>query len=538
MSWHNRAFDYDGWMARLKQSSNKKLRKHFFLGTSVWTGEPILFADEILDEHIWVTGGSGSGKSALILAPLVSQVIDRGDRSVVFIDQKNDPASFWNCFDSAYRAGMQFKYFTVVPGEESFVYNPLRQEIHQRVTPVQQAEMYTQAAGTDFGEVYGASFFQAMNEMTLCNYLTHYKGVEDYLELFRLFNDRHSYANIGNPDDWNNASQMRALLSRIAAISSLNATPKNLNKASAHASAIEMFELFRRPTVYYFKLPASMGRSACRFIARSALQTLFVSAGFRSEAESVPVLLVCDEFQELVGPSIDVFLEQCRSRGITCVLAHQSIHQLERNGANLLPVVQACTSTHIVVEATDAESVEYVQQRSGQAYFALTSWSQVAPTGETNDWFGSDMFRVWKAATSDGVSTPLVNVREEIGYRLDQNTIRKMSADKTMAFVAIKKNSGFSNFDGFMIPIRAFFHIDRKLFSTRSKEPWPTWDRPETVIVKMASPFEAAPASGNKAITQNPQTIQIVPPPKGFNEALRERLGLKGNDPKKRPGQS
>lgn len=67
------------------------MRKHFFLGTSFWTGEPILFADEILSEHIWATGGSGSGKSALILAPLVSQVIDRGDRSVVFIDQKNDP---------------------------------------------------------------------------------------------------------------------------------------------------------------------------------------------------------------------------------------------------------------------------------------------------------------------------------------------------------------------------------------------------------------------------------------------------------------
>ena len=123
MSWHQKAFDYDGWIARLKRSSNAKLKKHFFLGASSWTGEPILLADDLLEEHIWITGGSGSGKSALILAPLVSQVIDRGDRSVVFIDQKNDPASFWNCFDCAYRAGMQFKYFTVVPGEESFIYN-------------------------------------------------------------------------------------------------------------------------------------------------------------------------------------------------------------------------------------------------------------------------------------------------------------------------------------------------------------------------------------------------------------------------------
>ena len=535
MSWHKKAFDYDGWIARLKRSGNAKLKKHFFLGASFWTGEPILLADDLLDEHLWVTGGSGSGKSALILAPLVSQVIDRGDRSLIFIDQKNDPASFWNCFDSAFRAGMQFKYFSVVPGDESFIYNPLRQEIHQRLTPVQQAEIFAQAAGIDHGEVYGASFFQAMNEMTLCNYLTHYKGIEEYLELFRLFNDPHSYSNIGHPDDWANSSQMRALLARVAAISSLNATPKNLNKPGAHASAIEMFELFRKPTVYYFKLPSSMGRSACRFIARSALQNLFVSAGFRSPSESVPVLLICDEFQELVGPSIDVFLEQCRSRGITCVLAHQSIHQLERNGVNLLPVVQACTSTHIVVEATDAESVEYAQQRSGQAYFALTSWAQVAPSDDMDDWSSLGFFQPWKAATSDGVSTPLLNVREEIGYRLDQNTIRKASADKTMAFIAIKKNSGFSNFDGFMIPIRAYFHIDRNLFATRSKEPWPTWDRPETVIVNMASPFEIAPATGKKPI---PQSIQIVPPPQSADAALEERLRKKGRDPRQGPGRA
>src|SRR5262249_35002713 len=144
------------------------------------------------------------------------------------------------------------------------------------------------------------------------------------------FNDKYSYTNIGHLDDWIDASHMRALLMRIGSISPLNATPKSIAKPKAHASAMEMFELLRKPTVYYFKLPASMGRNACRFIARSVLQNLFAAAGLRSSAETVPVFLVCDEFQELVSNSIDVLLEQCRSRGITCVLAHQSISQLER----------------------------------------------------------------------------------------------------------------------------------------------------------------------------------------------------------------
>jgi Tfp pilus assembly pilus retraction ATPase PilT len=38
-------------------------------------------SDEMLKEHIWVTGGSGSGKSAQILAPLVSQVNNADENS-------------------------------------------------------------------------------------------------------------------------------------------------------------------------------------------------------------------------------------------------------------------------------------------------------------------------------------------------------------------------------------------------------------------------------------------------------------------------
>jgi hypothetical protein len=62
---------------------------------------------------------------------------------------------------------------------------------HNRVTgcltPMQRAELLTQAAGLDLGENYGASFFQAKAQLLLCNYLTHYADPrpEDSEELFR-----------------------------------------------------------------------------------------------------------------------------------------------------------------------------------------------------------------------------------------------------------------------------------------------------------------------------------------------------------------
>ena len=73
MFWHRSSASYDTWIERLIRAKNKILRDHVFLGVSTWTGEPILLAKDLLKEHIWVTGGSGSGKSALILAPLAFQ---------------------------------------------------------------------------------------------------------------------------------------------------------------------------------------------------------------------------------------------------------------------------------------------------------------------------------------------------------------------------------------------------------------------------------------------------------------------------------
>jgi hypothetical protein len=536
MFWHKNSASYDSWMERMLQAENELLRDHLFLGVSTWTGEPILLAKDLLNEHVWVTGGSGSGKSALILGPLGSQVIRRRNMSVVWIDQKDDAPSFWNAFDCAYQAGLPFKYFSMVPGDESYLYSPLRQEVHRRFTPMQRAELLSQAAGLDLGEIYGANFFQGKSELLLCNYLTHYADppLEDFQDLFRLFNDKFSYADIGHVDDWADASHLRSVFARLASVSSLYGSLKTLPKPKAHAQAMDVFELLRRPTVFYFKLPASAGRSTARFIARSVLQNLFAAAGLRRSDESVPVLVVCDEFAELVGPSLDVLLEQSRSRALFYVLAHQSIHQLERNGVNLLPVVQACTSTHIVVEASDAESVEYVRKRSGKAYFALTSWSQEAPSAATDSYFENDYFRPWKAATSDPSGTPLMNVREEIDYRLDENTVHRVSADVTGAFVAVKKNSGFSKLNGFLIPVRCFFHIPHDLFTARAKEPWPTWDRPETVIVRTASPFAGAGHGPNG----RPEPIRIVPPPQGATASLLGRLRQRGPQNGKNNGTS
>lgn len=51
------------------------------LRRSKHTHEPITLPDVLLEEHLWFTGGSGFGKSALLLAPWVAQIIARENHS-------------------------------------------------------------------------------------------------------------------------------------------------------------------------------------------------------------------------------------------------------------------------------------------------------------------------------------------------------------------------------------------------------------------------------------------------------------------------
>lgn len=523
MSWQK--FTFNDWVDRLWRSQNGILKDHLFLGTSIWTGEPILLPDSLLKEHLWYTGGSGSGKSALLLAPLVAQIIARKNRSLVFIDQKGDLASFWNCFTLAHEYGLPFKYLSTVPGNESYIFNPFRQSFLSRITEAQVSELFIQSAGMDFGEGHGPSFFMGKAELVYSTYRSQFSQppLDNFVTFYKLFNDKSSYAAIGHLDDWEDASHLRSLFARLASISPLNATPSTCShKPEAHRSAMDVSELLRTPTVYYLNLPASMGRNGSRFVARSFSQDLFLAAGVRTAEENVDVTIINDEFQESVGPSVGLLLEQGRSRGLNFVLAHQSIEQLDRNSVELVPTVQSCTSTHIVAEATDEKSVKYIQMRSGEAIYGLTSWSQSAPCDETPKGVVASLLAPWRAVSADGISPATMNVREELRPRIDTNLVTQISADPTAAFVAIKKNKELANFDGFMFPMRAYFHIAQDLFQTRNKVPWPTWDRPETIIVELSTPLDSR--AGQTESPHSTPDIKIVPPPSNVDSSLQDRL--------------
>ncbi len=93
---------------------------------------PYYINRDSLLEHALVRGGSGAGKTALILAPLTEQLIRQAgrkdDSSVLILDLKGDPALFHGTRLAAQAAGLPFRWFTLESGRSSFAMNPFLQK--------------------------------------------------------------------------------------------------------------------------------------------------------------------------------------------------------------------------------------------------------------------------------------------------------------------------------------------------------------------------------------------------------------------------
>ncbi|MDD2942954.1 MAG: hypothetical protein PHC51_08330, partial [bacterium] len=67
--------NWEGYIKRLQTSPNALARQHLWLGNHATEDYPILIHQDVLCEHAHILGDSGSGKSALAVAPIFTQLI-------------------------------------------------------------------------------------------------------------------------------------------------------------------------------------------------------------------------------------------------------------------------------------------------------------------------------------------------------------------------------------------------------------------------------------------------------------------------------
>jgi hypothetical protein len=483
------AWPWDHRVSRMLNSRNALEREHLYLGRSVHGDYPVLLHMKLLQQHAHILGDTGSRKTSVGIAPLLTQLIGRADASILVLDLKGDKGLFECARDEAERAGLPFRFFTNAPGRASHVFNPILQSHAHTLTVHQRTQAILQALSLEYGEGYGEGFFSAVNEIVLKEYLDHYKSIDSFRRLHELVRVSHAYqATGGEHADWKNARHLAILLDKLGSVHALNLTPEDLaERPTAWEQRIDVPSLLTSRQVVYFNLSSAIEPTTVSPIARLALFNLLTAAA-QLEGKGNRVYVFVDEFQRIVTENVRLFLEQARSMRLHFILANQTLAQLRARNLDLVDTVESCTAFKQLFKATDLTTLERLEQASGEALYHENSWSLL---GDVNFDTRADM----NYADNE---PRLFQARESIGPRLDRNTLIELSAASWLSLVRFTEGSGYTQYSGYLTPIIHEYHIPEHEYAERTGRPWPE-PSDATVVPPPAAPSGAGPSAPKTA---------------------------------------
>jgi len=460
---------WDARVARLRTSSARgtwdettvREKDHLWLGTSVLNDYPVLLSRKVLTEHAHIMGSTGSGKTALGLAPLITQLIRHADSSVVIIDLKGDKALFTGARDEALGTGLPFQWFTDKFRTPTFVFNPLHQAHRARLSTYQRTDMLIGAFGLHYSRAYGEAYFSDVQNHLLFRALQHEPDCSSFVRLHELLRNRALYRDM-DKKELRDASHIWKIVHRLASFPALNATDGDGTSKEALDHAIDLGDVFCSPRVVYFYLPAALESVAVAEIARLALYNL-LTAAVGAEGKRPQVFLFIDEFQQIVSNNLEIVLRQARKFGIGMILANQALADLKTKEVDLTPIVSANTNFRQIFSANDVPHQDLIIKSSGEALYELVS------------------------VTENSLRSDAVRTQEVVGPRLWRNDIIDFSNHPQRSLVQIDRGHGFTQFGGYPFVITSKFHISEEEYKRREDAPWPEC-RPHTVIPQVDGP--------------------------------------------------
>src|SRR5579883_173340 len=283
------------WDTKVERLLNGLKEPHLYVGRTLSDHAPWLLHRKLLWTHAHIRGGTGTGKTALCLAPLAFQLIAHGDSSVVVIDMKGDNALFWGTFIEAERAGLPFRWFTIEPGTASFAFNPFAQRHNQKRSVNARAQSLLVSLGLYYGDAYGKTFFQSITLDTLTAFLSKFRDIRSFADLARYAEEPGSYA--ATHTDQENSQHLRMLLRQLAAVTPLNVTEGGRPEVRPEVirDQIDMTDVLTRKQVVYFSLPSLEEELTAKAIGKLALYALVHAAKIVNRAgKSVPCYVFLD----------------------------------------------------------------------------------------------------------------------------------------------------------------------------------------------------------------------------------------------------
>ena len=506
--------DWDVLVDRVINSQDELESDHLLVGTTMQGDYPVLLHRDILDQHMHILGDTGASKTSLGIAPLATQLIARGDSTVVIVDLKGDRALFETCRREASRTRtLRFRWLSNEVGKTSFGFNPFLQTHNHQLSLDQFVSQLLQGLSLDYGLKYGAGYFTAMNEIVLTNVLRASRA-RSFRELGQALQDQQLYRRIGYAEDWRQARHLSALVSRLAGSELLNIVPGMFaNRPEVHTHAIDVANLYEEPQVVYLSLRSAIEATNAPTIARLFLWAMFTAASHRSNPNH-RVYFFLDEFQQVISDGIKLIFEQFRDLGGTIIAAHQTAGQLHRQGTDLGETVDSCTAVKQVFRASDLESLERLEKLAGKRRERVPNWYQTYErgTGDLEDRF-----------SPEHADEGLVRVMEEERSRLDFRRLQTISSQQQTNLLRFTHGSGYTQFAGHTVPVVSPFSMSFHEYQQRRNAEWPT--APGAFRVSTATPTQSDSRDDNSSATP---TSDINATEEPFFLEFDRRIGTQG----------
>jgi hypothetical protein len=416
----------------------------------------------------------------MALAPMLHQLIGRADSSVVVLDLNADPALFAAVQEAVRQTNIgrekpfPFRWFTNFPDRSTYVFNPFLQSHIPQVTTQQGVEMILQSIGLEYGEGYGPAWFSSAHRHVLTTVLEQnpqlnsFRKLDDYLT--NTLPTTRKDLGISS-SQYENADHLYTIMHSLASFDALNATPDDDYPTAVFSNQIDMSQVVKEPNVLYFSLASPMEQQATSHMAKLALFSLLTAAIRRGPADFT-VYVFIDEFQQIVNENVEVILQQARKNRLNCILSHQNLSQLNKPRAgNLIPTVQGNTRFRQVFSADDLTQQQAIMDASGEALYHMGSWYVTAADFEAGH---------VEPATGD---VP-VRVSETIGPAIRRNDIIEVGDVEFDSLVHVTQGRGYTQYGGFIFPVRSEYHIPTSVYREREFASWPK-PREGTIVPSM-----------------------------------------------------
>ncbi|MEZ6033139.1 MAG: hypothetical protein R3C17_08615 [Planctomycetaceae bacterium] len=508
----------------LHTCDNGKFRHDIFWGVNTADNGPVIVPSKVLREHVHFLGDSGSGKTSLGISPLLAQLMQFGDASVIVIDLKADDQTLFEVMREGARinSGLPentpvdsaewsypFRYFTPIEGRASHGFNPFSQRAFRKQSALQKTDLLTAALGLQYGTDYGRKYFGDSNFSLLQAALQRSHQVPSFAGLKHLLKDK---AALGLPKKTiDDGANVVTSVERLAAIEPLNRSPDGNDPSNHTAGLIDLADLFEKPQAAFFALPAGTGSLMSAEMARLVLFSL-MNAAQRAPKPRRQVYVIMDEFQRAVSGNIEVLLQMARSHDVSLILANQCLDDLRSPGADIASTVTNNTRIRQIFGVSTPDDLRDLTYVSGERLIFPESKSISEVPG---------VFGIVRSIVSTLKPTPTPKLRV--------NDLIEASDHPNRSIFSLKRGEGLAQFQGYPFIMESCYHISPAEYERRRNLDWPTeiastiWKRKTPTAPPTPVEFNGKDDAVAETITDKPPELLFTKLPE--SESAAETVG-------------